>query len=90
MKEAAVIGGHTTGLAATFRTDRWWVAPLLTFLGLSAFGIYVTWAALQGEHYWYAPYLSPFYSPELFGNSPHALFGPKPSWLPWPGWMIFS
>ena len=27
------------------------------------------------------PYLSPFYSPELFGASPHSWFGPKPARL---------
>jgi hypothetical protein len=31
---------------------------------------------------------SPFYSPEIFGESPHSWFGPKPSW--WPAWLIFS
>ena len=36
----------------------------------------------------YGPYLSPFYSPELFGGSPHAWFGPKPGW--WPAWLPFS
>ena len=36
----------------------------------------------------HGPYLSPFYSPELFGNSPHAWFGPPPSW--WPGWLPYS
>src|SRR5207249_2259105 len=36
----------------------------------------------------FAPYLSPFYSPELFGDSPHSWFGPKPSW--WPAWLVFS
>src|SRR5262249_17405222 len=35
-----------------------------------------------GNHYTYGPYLSPFYSPEIFGNSPHSWFGPMPSWLP--------
>src|SRR6185295_8221185 len=30
----------------------------------------------------HGPYLSPFYSPEIFGGSPHAWFGPKPSWFP--------
>ena len=34
------------------------------------------------------PYLSPFYSPELFGDSEHSWFGPKPAW--WPGWLLFS
>src|SRR5690349_1867200 len=28
------------------------------------------------------------YSPEIFGSSPHAIFGPKPGW--WPGWLPFS
>jgi hypothetical protein len=32
--------------------------------------------------------VSPFYSPEIFGSSPHAWFGPKPGW--WPGWAPFS
>jgi len=72
----------------TTRTDAWWVQPLLVFLGLSAFICYATWAAFQGEHYHSGPYLSPFYSPELFGESAHSWFGPKPGW--WPGWMPFS
>jgi hypothetical protein len=72
----------------TARTDRWWVPPALVFLGLSAFVIYATWAALQGEHYTYGPYLSPFYSPELWGRSEHAWFGTIPGW--WPGWLPYS
>ena len=66
----------------TSRRDKWWVSPLLVFLGLSAFVVYSTWAAFQNGYYTFGPYLSPFYSPELFGSSPHALFGPKPSWYP--------
>ena len=42
----------------------------------------------EGDHYTYGPYLSPFYSPELFGDSPHAWFGPKPA--AWPAWLPFS
>ncbi len=72
----------------TSRRDAWWLQPLLVFLGLSAFIAYATWAALQGTNYWYGPYLSPFYSPELFGDSPHAWFGPRPGW--WPAWLLFS
>lgn len=79
-------------LGQTQRRDRWWVQPLLVLLGLSAFIVYSTWAALQGTHYWYegngANYLSPFYSPELWGASPHAWVGPKPVW--WPSWLLFS
>ena len=44
----------------TNRRDTWWVQPLVTFLGLSAFVIYSTCAALQGNHYEFGPYLSPF------------------------------
>jgi len=76
----------------TMRRDAWWVEPLFVFLGLSCFLVYSTWAAFQGTHYWLdqngADYLSPFYSPELFGRSPHAVFGPKPGW--WPAWLLFS
>jgi hypothetical protein len=75
----------------TTRSDIWWVQPLLVFLGFSAFIIYSAWAAFQGNHYWFAGnganYLSPFYSPEIFGTSPHAWF-PKPTW--YPTWLIFS
>lgn len=73
---------------ATMRRDAWWAQPALVFVGLSAFLIYSTWAAFQGENYYWGPYLSPFYSPELFGSSPHSLFGPKPGW--WPSWLPFS
>ena len=76
------------GFGATRRRDTWWVASLATFLGLSAFAVYATWAAFQGEHYYWGPYLSPFYAPELFGPSPHAWFGPKPAW--WPAALPFS
>jgi hypothetical protein len=72
----------------TGRTDAWWLQPLLVFVVLSTFVVYATWAAFQGTHYTHGPYLSPFYSPELFGTSGHAWFGPPPSW--WPGIIPFS
>ena len=72
----------------TARRDRWWIQPVLVFLGLSCFVVYTTWAALQGKNYYWGHYLSPFYSPELFGESPHAWFGPEPGW--WPGWLPWS
>lgn len=72
----------------TARRDVWWVYPLLVFLGLSTFLVYATWAAFQGEHYVHGPYLSPFYSPEIFGGSPHSWLGPRPGW--WPLWLPFS
>ena len=66
----------------TTRRDTWWLQPLLVFLGLSTFIVYATWAAFQGNHFEYGPYLSPFYSPLLFGDSQHAWFGPNPTWWP--------
>ena len=91
-----VIGGHPEGPVATMRSDRWWVGPLFTLLGLSAFLVYTTWAAFQGEHYYAAPYLSPFYSPVLFtdtsaaGAAPlwHALWGEWPA--QWPEYLPAS
>jgi hypothetical protein len=79
---------HRLGFGQTSRRDLWWVQPLAVFLGLSAFIVYSTWAAFQGEHYSFGSYLSPFYSPEIFGNSPHSVLGPKPEW--WPPWLLFS
>lgn len=72
----------------TMRRDAWWIQPILTFIPLMAFVVYSTWAAFQNAHYHFENYLSPFYSPEIFGTSPHALFGAKPSWIP--GWIPFS
>ncbi len=72
----------------TTRPGAWWLQPVAVFLGLSAFIVYSTWAAFQGEHYSFASYLSPFYSPELFGATHHAWFGPQPSW--WFGWLPWS
>ncbi|MDN5202499.1 hypothetical protein QQ008_14020 [Fulvivirgaceae bacterium BMA10] len=76
------------GFGQTSRQDLWWVRPGLIFLALSSFIVYATWAAFQGEHYAYGAYLSPFYSPEIFGSSPHSWFGPKPGW--WPLFLPFS
>ena len=72
----------------TSRPDRWWLPPLLVFLGLGTFLIYANWAAFQNKYYTFGPYISPFYSPEIFGDSPHAWFGPKPAW--YPGFLPFS
>jgi hypothetical protein len=96
MAEAVQLGGHQTGIGSTTRTDAWWVSPVAVLLGLSAFVAYATWAALQGAHYWYGSYLSPFYSPVLFvdpsapGSAPlsHAWFGTWPSW--WPSFLPAS
>ncbi len=72
----------------TTRHDAWWLQPTAVFLGLSAFIVYSTWAAFQGVNYSFGNYLSPFYSPELFGDTHHAWLGPKPSW--WLSWLPWS
>jgi hypothetical protein len=72
----------------TARRDAWWLQPLLTFIVLGTFVVYGTWSAFQGDHYTFGPYLSPFYSPEVFGDSHHSWFGAKPTW--WPAWLFFS
>lgn len=72
----------------TLRRDAWWVPNVVVVTILSSFIVYATWAAFQNANYVHGPYLSPFYSPEIWGDSPHAWFGPKPGW--WPAWLPFS
>src|SRR5262245_32664472 len=88
MSEARMSLPLARGFGETKRRDLWWVQPVGVVTVLSGFLIYSTWAAFQNEHYTYGPYLSPFYSPELFGGSGHSWFGPKPGW--WPGFVPFS
>jgi hypothetical protein len=74
----------------TLRTDRWWLPPLITNLGLAAFVIYATFRSFMGEYYWVDQYhyLTPFYSPCLSEScvpgSSHfgTLFGELPPWIP--------
>ena len=70
----------------TQRRDTWWLQPLAVFVGLGAFIVYATFRVLEGEHFISGPYLSPFYSPLLFGTDAHSLehswFGEMPSWMP--------
>jgi hypothetical protein len=49
----------------TLRRDRWWIYPVLTFIGFTGFVVYSTWRAFANEFYYASPYLSPFYSPCL-------------------------
>ena len=46
-------GAHEKGLGKTNRRDNWWVGPLLTALGLGAFGVYATFRALYGAEFEY-------------------------------------
>jgi hypothetical protein len=58
-------GGRARIPQRTLRTDNWWLGPLLTALGLTAFVVYATLRVLQQDHYWVQEhhYLTPFYSP---------------------------
>jgi len=77
------------GFGQTMRRDAWWVQPLVVFIILTSFLVYATWAALQNEYFAFGNYLSPFYSPLLFSDHPHAwIHGARPSWLP--GFIPFS
>jgi len=91
-----------TRFGATARRDAWWKAPVLTFLGLSAFVVYSTIVGLTGKYFEVrentanfsgravAPYLSPFYAPLVYDStSRHAWFAAKqPGW--WPAGLAFS
>jgi len=74
----------------TSRQDAWWLQSLIVFLGFTAFIIYSTWAGYSNANYEYGPYLSPMYSPLLFGPSAHSwLGGPaQPAW--WPNFLHYS
>ena len=70
----------------TQRKDTWWVQPMAVFLGLGLFIVYATFRVFEGNHFIHGPYLTPFYSPLLFGTDshsvPHSWFGEMPSWMP--------
>ncbi len=51
--------------ARTLRRDRWWRAPTMSAVVLTAFVVYATVAAFWNADYYYRPYISPFYSPCL-------------------------
>ncbi|ETK31167.1 membrane protein [Microbispora sp. ATCC PTA-5024] len=53
----------------TLRTDRWWLAPALTFAGLMSFLIYGFWAIFD-KSYFVDPYIAPFSSPCLATSCP--------------------
>jgi hypothetical protein len=71
--------------ARTLRADRWWLAPLVTFVVFTAFVVYATWRAFSGEFYYSKPYLSPFYSPCMGAQCVEgsADFGRPFDWFPY-------
>ena len=67
----------------TLRGDRWWLAPLTTFVVFFSFVVYATFRAFYGQDYYSSPYLSPFYSPCLGDCVEGASdFGQPFSWFP--------
>jgi hypothetical protein len=70
------------GFGETERRDWWWIEAIIVVIVFSSFLGYGTWAATQNEHFEHGPYLSPFYSPLLWGESAHSWFGPRPDWFP--------
>ncbi|MBO0849204.1 MAG: hypothetical protein J2P20_07070 [Pseudonocardia sp.] len=80
-----VPSGRAQISARTLRTDRWWLPPLLTVIGLAAWVIYATVRVFMQKWYWVPEhhYLTPFYSPCVSaGCDPDAaLFGRfLPNW----------
>ncbi|MEV6347776.1 hypothetical protein [Actinoplanes sp. NPDC051851] len=72
--------------ARTLRTDRWWLAPLITVVGLGAWVTYATVRVFLHRDFYVADYhyLTPFYSPCITDRCGEAAeFGaPLPSfWL---------
>jgi hypothetical protein len=58
-------GARAAISARTLRRDRWWLAPLLTVTGLSAWVVYAVVRVYMHKWYWVEDhhYLTPFYSP---------------------------
>ncbi|CBE69044.1 MAG: succinate dehydrogenase [Candidatus Methylomirabilis oxygeniifera] len=63
--------------APTSGREIWWLQPMLIVSALGGFMVYTAWAALQGTHYEYKNYFSPFYptfaKPEWWPLSPALL-----------------
>jgi hypothetical protein len=70
----------------TYRSDRWWVAPLASGAFLALCIGYASWAALQSRDFSSGPYISPLYSPcvaSLCGTHANVvLFGTWWRWSP--------
>ncbi len=78
---------HQPGWFATERKDPWYVSPLAIGALLLAFVVYSTAVGLIGGYHWLngTGYLSPFYSPEIYGWGPHAIWQGAPGF--WPEWL---
>ena len=64
----------------TLRRDQWWRQPAINAIGLGVVVIYLTWASLVNVDYFWAPYISPLYSPCLATT---CVPGSGFAWIPW-------
>src|SRR5258708_20857699 len=86
---AAGLSIEPSAFARTQRKDWWWLQWFAYFAGLGFFLIvYPTWALLQNAHFRFDNYLSPFYSPELYGSAKAWLGADKAPF--WPAWLVCS
>ena len=70
------------------RKGLWWIYPLVVFWLYRHLSFIRRGRRFRASIIHFGNYLSPFYSPEIFGASPHAMFGVKPAWIP--DWLPFS
>jgi hypothetical protein len=69
--------------AHTSRKDLWWLPTLIWGIAFVVGFGYLGWGLVQPDNYWAPPYLTPLASPLMYGDAPHAWFGPgKPGWWP--------
>ena len=66
----------------TSRRDKWWVSPLLVFLGLGAFLVYANWAAFQNGTTLSVLIYRRSIPRKSLAIRRTRMFGPKPSWYP--------
>lgn len=94
------------GFGETLRRDAWWLGPVLTVLGLTAFVIYATAIVLAVPGYFeirydktnffapnnpaVAPYLAPFHSPLLFDAQSRHAWFKQERPNWWPNWLPFN
>ena len=57
------------------RRDIWWLEPAALAVLFAVFVVYSAVVGVANEHYYYGPYLSPFYSPCITANCAHFTFG---------------
>jgi hypothetical protein len=70
--------------AKTLRRDNWRRQPSINAIGLGVVVVYLTWASLVNNDYFWKPYISPLYSPCLATTCKP---GAGLHWIPWLSWL---